>query len=149
MNYSNLMKLIINFSVKSLTEKYIIKFVIQLYLLIQIYFCKLTENSKVLNFLKLPSFDLNPLRNRLVGGVKGIGYPLVDSTWYFQHILCPKCAHLLMNPQVKLSWRWKHDFPALDESIQSKDAKFDTFGSFWSDLMLIYGGRSLKDLQKC
>ena len=45
------------------------------------------------------------------------GYPLVDSVWYFMHILCPKSAHLLKNPYIKLSGSEIPQVPALDESI--------------------------------
>ena len=45
------------------------------------------------------------------------GYPLVDSVWYFMHILCSKCAHLLKNPYIKLSGSKIPQVPALDESI--------------------------------
>ena len=45
------------------------------------------------------------------------GYPLVDSVWYFMHILCSKCAHLLKNPYIKLSGSEIPQVPALDESI--------------------------------
>ena len=46
-----------------------------------------------------------------------IGYPLVDSVWYFMHILCSKSAHLLKNPRIKCLQMEIPQVPALDESI--------------------------------